>query len=191
VTTLKEIPHRSDARFDLEDLGLLDCGTDREAQIVVRHVGLALHVQCVGFFVADESRGVLLLRAKHSLSDACKVSGPLPLAGSLAADIIENDRILEITSITDDEDFAQSVEVRSLSVMAYLGVPVHGPAGETLGVLGAISRTPRPWSPIDRTELREAAHLLSRHVLLKAALRTVKLLSRERDVFRDVRQFRN
>jgi len=61
---------------------------------------------------------------------------------------------------------------------AVIAHPVRGPADDLIGLLCAVETRPRIWSGDDRRQIGRLAGLVATQVMLKAALRTVNVLSR-------------
>ncbi|QMU58953.1 MAG: GAF domain-containing protein [Boseongicola sp.] len=177
-------PNNPDLSFNLSDLGLLDGRADREIAIIVRNAALILRVPTVTFFVEDRNAARLFLRAYSGWNQAYRIPDELPLRGSLTAEVVESGESTMLIDLVRGGEFATTPEVCLLSAGSFLAVPVAGPAGETIGVMAAFTREPQRWSHTDKAELMDQAHLLSRHILLKASLQTLKFVSRERVLHR-------
>jgi hypothetical protein len=62
---------------------------------------------------------------------------------------------------------------------------------EPIGCLVVMSNVPRKWAELERMELRDQALLLSRYVLLRASLETLKRMSHEREALLQVQRYQN
>jgi GAF domain-containing protein len=96
-----------------------------------------------------------------------------------------------IDDLAERRDTEHSVERLRFAGVGFAGTPVFGPHSEVVGVLAAITLKPRHWLPQDSEILRNHAHLLSEHIMLRAALETIKLMARERSSISAVIRPRN
>lgn len=178
-------------RFDLADLGFLDGQVDREVKTLVRSAALQLHASSATFLLLDSPELSLFRRATYGVQDCGDLPKYFKYAGSLASEVIDANRTLDFANLADDEAHRNAAEIKYLNAMSYIGAPVYGPAAEPVGVLFAVNRTPNVWTKMNHSDLKEIGHLLSRHILLKATMQTLKLVSRERHLMYPLSQFKN
>jgi GAF domain-containing protein len=79
-----------------------------------------------------------------------------------------SDGLVIVDDAREHPKYASVPTVRTLGVVAYLGVPLHSSDGESLGAFGLIDLKPRHWS---REDINTAC-LLARAVLREIELRT-------------------
>ncbi|MBT8460589.1 MAG: hypothetical protein HKP37_10060 [Boseongicola sp.] len=178
-------------RFDLSDLGLLSGETEREFEIVTRNAGIILQGCASVFCLLDAAHSSVFLRSSFVPRGRRLLPERLERSNSLFARIIEANKCVRIADVGDHPELDGTVEASFLSYKSVLSEPVYGPAREQIGALVVLSNVPRKWAELERRELRDQALLLSRHVLLRASLETLKRMSREREAFSKVGRFRN
>jgi GAF domain-containing protein len=176
-------PLRKKETFGLEDLGLLDATPHKSHDTIVGLCAGALGVTdatIVAFIVFDDCASRLFIRAL--VGDTPLNSGEVHgrAEASVSSHIRDTSEPVAISNLALRPDTLQSTERQVLGAAAYLGAPVHGPMGETLGVLCAMRPTEHHWTRHQRKVLCDFAFLLSEQILLRAALETVKLMARER-----------
>ncbi len=185
-----EAPHQS-MRFDLSDLGLLDGSADHEFDVITRCAVFVLHVRAVYFTVLDEMTGSVLRRSQHVRDQRYAMPERSLFGGSICAHVVGANKLISTEDVGATEEFGQLTDSDAVPFTSFLSAPVHGPAGEPVGALTAVCARPRVWTTIERGDIRDHAHLLSRHILLRASLETLKRVSRERDELKQVPRFRN
>ena len=177
------------ARFDICDLGLLDGATEREFDIITRNAGIILQGSASIFCVLDPARAAVFLRSSYAPRGDLILPERFAISQSLFAQLINAGRSCRIANIGEHPEFEDCFEPTALPFRSALSVPVYGPAREQIGALVVLSDMPREWDELERIELADQAHLLSRHVLLRASLETLKRVSRERTSFSNAQRF--
>lgn len=111
-----------------------------------------------------------------------------PLSHSFCQYVVSADQPLAVADARESDLLHENGAVRDLGVIAYLGVPIHGPGGAVLGSLCAIDGRPRDWSDTDLAVMRDLGAVLETEILLRheAARRQVllaELVHRTRNLF--------
>jgi len=179
------------ARFDLGDLGLLDGGTEREFEIITRNAGVMLQGSAAFFCVLDDARSSVFMRSRFLPRGGELLPDQYARSDSMFAQIIERDKSVRIVDLGEHPEFDDTFEPSVLPFKSVLAEPVYGPAREPIGALLVLCSVPRKWAELERIELRDQAHLLSRQVLLRATLETLKRMSQERTKKPHAHRFHN
>ena len=167
-------------RFGIHELGLLENSADRSFDIVLQYSARLLGVGKIAFMVFNDERDWLVSKASVGLGQIQKSAIGLAIAGSLASEIRFEGTSLVVEDIYERPHLSDCVEKRIVGIASYIGSPVHGPAGVIVGVLAAMSDTPRQWTRSDRKTMEDSAYLLSQRIMLKASFETLRLVSAER-----------
>ena len=178
-------------RFDLEDLGLLIGSTEREYDIITRNAGMLLHTSAAMFCVLDEGQSSVFVRSRFMPRCRDLLPDRFGRDGSMFAKMIEKSEPVRLIDLSEHHEYEGSFEPSVIPFKSVLSSPVYGPARETIGALVVLCSIPRRWSDLEQQELADLAHLVSRHVMLRASLETLKRMSREREALFDVPRFRN
>ena len=190
-TLNSEVPAVGQGKFDLRDLGLLSGPAEREYDIITRNAGIMLQASAAVFCALDVNRASVFLRSHHLTRECNLLPDALDQSTSLFASAIESGQSMRIVDLDAHAEFAANIEPAKLPFKGLLSEIVHGPAGEPIGALIALSNVPRKWAELERLELQDHALLLSRHVLLRATLKTIKCISQERDKAVPIPRFHN
>ncbi len=130
----------------LSELGLLEAETipvfEEATQTAAHFLGFPI---CILGFV-DQNR--LRVRSAVGLSriglmNQLAQERQLPRDESFCTHVVETHQVLAIGDALSDPDFAKSVLVQHYGIRAYLGVPLMDAAGNCLGVLCVMERSPR------------------------------------------------
>ena len=179
------------ARFDLGDLGLLDGASERELEVITRNAGVILQGSASLFCLLDEPHSSVFIRSRYIPRGSSLIPDTYAQHHSMFARIIERNKGVKITDLAEAAEFGDAFEPSVLPFKSVLCEPVYGPAMEPIGCLAVLSNVPRKWAELERMELRDQAHLLSRYVLLRASLETLKRLSQEREALARVQRYHN
>lgn len=162
-------------KFDLSDLGLTSVGRDAAldgiCRLITRSTMASVAVLCIG----DPTRGRLVIKGGFGLAHGVSRKGIFDLGTTLIETVLDKPRLMRVAGIESaDRTYTDMAALRAESVLA---VPVHGPAGEPIGMLAVLSHEPRTWTDEDVRLLRESGRIVTRQVLLKAALETLKRMA--------------
>lgn len=157
--------------------GLLDSLPEESFDRIVR---LATHLTGVpvGLFslVTDQRQ---FFKAQQGLPEPLAACRQTPLDQSVCQYVVSLDRPLVVGDAQQDPLLRAGGAVRDLGVVAYLGVPVHGPGGEALGSLCAIDGVPRDWSEADLAAMADMAAILETEIALRHAARERQMILTE------------
>jgi len=79
-------------------------------------------------------------------------------------------RAREMLVVSDarlDERVKDNPVIEEMGLIAYLGAPIFGPSGESLGSLCALDRVPRDWSTNQQRAMTDLAACVSDHITLR------------------------
>jgi diguanylate cyclase (GGDEF)-like protein len=93
-----------------------------------------------------------------------------PLSHSFCKHVAADDAPLVVTDARLDPILESNRAVEDLSVISYLGVPVHDPAGRAIGALCAIDSVPRAWSDEDVEALTDLSAAVSTEIALRSTM---------------------
>ncbi len=77
--------------------------------------------------------------------------------------------MLVVTDARTDDRVSDNPVIEEMGVLAYLGAPITGPSGESLGSLCAVDRVPRDWTDRQKRALTDLAACVSDHIALRHA----------------------
>ncbi|WP_158284677.1 HWE histidine kinase domain-containing protein [Oricola cellulosilytica] len=92
-----------------------------------------------------------------------------PLTHSFCQYVVSADRPLGVSDARDHPLLKDNLAIPDLGVVAYLGVPVHAPDGQTLGAFCAIDSSPREWTKDELQSLQDLSHVLEAELALRHA----------------------
>lgn len=86
--------------------------------------------------------------------------GETPLTHSFCQHVVARDEVLRVSDAREHPLLKTNMAISDLGVIAYLGVPLKLPSGETVGALAAIDSQPRQWTEAELEDLHLAASLV-------------------------------
>ena len=119
--------------------------------------------------LVDEDRE--FVKSSVGLPPGVADGGELPLSHSLCALLLEGDGPLVIEDAEHDARVSSHGAVLELGVRAYLGIPVRGCDGHTLGAICAIDTSPRRWTDANFDVLEAIATSVELELRLAVARR--------------------
>ncbi len=157
--------------------GLLDTGHedafDRAVRLATRLIGAP-----VGLLSLVDGRRQFF-KAHTGLPVEAAARRESDLSHSFCQYVVTTDRPLAVADARKHELLRHNLAVPDLGVIAYLGVPVHAPDGETLGSFCAIDTKPRDWTDGDLEALADVAAFLEDVIALREAARVRQILVME------------
>lgn len=102
-----------------------------------------------------------------------------PLSHSFCQYVVTSDAPLSVADARDHQLLRENLAVDELGVVAYLGIPVHGPGGEPLGSFCAIDNKPHEWTQAQVEALTDLSRMLETEIALRQMLEDRQLLLRE------------
>lgn len=118
-------------------------------------------------------------KAQTGLTGDVAEAGETPLSHSFCQYVVSADTALSVADARDHTLLKTNGAVDDLGVIAYLGVPVHGPDGAPLGSFCAIDDKPHDWSEEDLAALTDLSQMLETEIALRQMLEDRQLLLRE------------
>lgn len=165
-------------RFTLGDLGILNGEGDAVFTTIAGLVEKMFSGTSAAMLFSDEELRRSIVRATGPLAAVRMDRRVFLRRGSLTEKVCLEDRVI----VSDGDPASWSPEMPELMrfrFAAFLAAPIHDPAGRAVGMLAAFSGRARRWSTDDISAISELADLASQRIMLKAALETVKRISRE------------
>ncbi|MCA2011452.1 GAF domain-containing protein [Cereibacter sphaeroides] len=148
----------------LDRSGLMDSAPepvfDRAARLASRILG----VPVVLFSLVDAQRQ--FFKAQAGLAEPRET----PLSHSFCQYVVSEDRALAVNDARNHPLLSDNGAVHDLDVIAYLGVPVHGPDGAVLGSFCAIDSQPHDWTEAQLADLRDLAAIVETELALNRTL---------------------
>ena len=166
--------------FGLEELGLLDTSPLKTLDTIVDLCAEALHAPIVAFMIFDDTSASLIVRSivgDHGLRAG---TTGVPIEHAASGLVRTENGVVSISNLEARTDTINAFERRRIGATGLLAAPVHGPLGETIGALAAMTPTEHHWTKHERRLIGNYALLLTEQVMFRAALQTVKLMAKER-----------
>lgn len=118
-------------------------------------------------------------KSSHGLGDPWASARGTPLSHSFCQHVVTSGRPLRIDNAPENPLVKDNLAVSEIGVIAYLGVPIVGSAGDNLGSFCVIDTVPRTWSDEEEHMLLELAEFLQAEINLRIALNEADLRTRE------------
>jgi two-component sensor histidine kinase len=116
-------------------------------------------------------------KSAFGIDEPWKSARQTPLTHSFCQHVVTTEAPLVIDDARLDERVANNLAVTEIGVVAYIGVPVRSPDGQTLGSLCAIDGQPRKWSSDEEAVLRDLADIIESEILLREEAREIGKLA--------------
>ena len=166
-------------RFGLNEMGILGGPTPRGIPSVVELFRRCLNAKSAHLFIFDDERGELFVRASADPRRSTAVAKHLPSANSASARARHGRRTVYFKDLSA-HPLETSAEHRVLGAKSFAGSIVSGPDSQPIGVLGAIDPEVKYWTVHETKRAEEMAYLINQQIMLRAALETLRIISRER-----------
>lgn len=166
--------------FGIEELGLLDTSPLKTLDTIIDLCAEAVRAQIVAFMIFDDNSASLIVRS--IVGDVSVRPGPAGVQiGRAACGLVRTEAgPVCISNLGAHANTAQAFERTRIGATGLLAAPVHGPLGETIGALVAMTPTEHYWTSHQRRLIGNYALLLTEQIMFRAALQTVKLMAKER-----------
>lgn len=102
---------------------------------------------------------------EHNLPPCRWSTGQVPPSYAFCGKVIEHGTTLAVDDVRADPQLRELPVVRDTGARSFLGVPLRGPGGEPIGVLGLTDYVPRVWSPEQVAVAEDAAKLIAATVV--------------------------
>ncbi|MFT4099270.1 MAG: GAF domain-containing protein [Rhodoblastus sp.] len=149
------MPKRLEA---LERSGLMDSEEEEDFDRVTRLAQALIGCDICLVSLVDDQRQ--FFKSSQGLPEDVRAARQTPLSHSFCKIVVATEQPLVVEDARADVRVADNPAVRELDVISYLGIPILGPEGETLGSFCAIDRRPRVWSEAEQAAMRDFTHLL-------------------------------
>ncbi len=168
---------RRERLADLAKTGLMDSVPE---EVYDRAVRLARQITGapVGLLSLVDNRRQFF-KAQSGLEEAGVEQRETPLSHSFCQYVVSSRTSLAVVDARTHPLLAGNGAVGDLGVIAYLGVPVHGPGGEVLGSFCAIDSEAHEWSEGQMKALEDIAGIVESEIRLHQALSERQLLVQE------------
>ncbi len=161
----------------LAETGIMDSPPEDVFDRATRLARTALGVPVgLASFVDDRRQ---FFKAQCGLREAEAEARQTPLSHSFCQYVVAHDRTLAVSDARDHPLLRSNGAVSQMDVVAYLGVPIHAPGGQTIGSFCAISDTPRTWSERDVEVMTDLAGMVETELLLRHERDAMETLARE------------
>lgn len=110
-------------------------------------------------------------KAQAGLPEPYSTRRQTPLSHSFCQYVVGTDAPLSVRDAREDPVLKDNLAIPDLSVIAYLGVPVHDDQGQVLGSFCTIDSEPRDWTERDLRVLQNIAVGVESEIALRAELR--------------------
>ncbi|MEL6206843.1 MAG: ATP-binding protein [Pseudomonadota bacterium] len=154
----------------LGELGLVDAPSERPYDNLTKLASQLLNVPAALVVLVEPHRNRQYFKSMCGLPEPWASRRQTPLSHSICQHVRAMDAPLAISDTRDVPLVRDSLAIHELGVIAYLGVPIHGPDGSALGALCVIDYEPRDWSA-DDVETMERLGTSVSDLIRMAALR--------------------
>ena len=166
----------------LEELGLVDAPAESEFDNLTRLASSLLGAPVSLLSIVQLERDRQVFKSQTGLGGPASEAGQTPLTHSFCRHAVEADATLVVPDATAHPLVRDNPSIEELGVAAYLGAPVHGPAGRPVGALCVIEPVPREWSALDVEHLEALAACATDAIRMKSmVLESEELRAEQRD----------
>jgi len=171
----------------LHESGLLDTLPERSFDRLTELAQRLLHVPVVLISLVDKDRQ--FFKSAQGLLEPWASARQTPLSHSFCQHVVTTDAPLCISDALTVPLLAKNGAVIDLGVVAYLGLPLHTPNGETIGSFCVIDSVPRTWQPDEIQTLEELTAIAEDEIALRFHLQ--RSTEAEVEIRESERQFRS
>ncbi len=172
---------------DLYKTGLLDSAPERSFDRLTELAQRLLHVPIVLISLVDDKRQ--FFKSSQGLLEPLASTRQTPLSHSFCQHVVTSDAPLCINNALAVPLVAENGAVVDMGVVAYLGLPLHTPSGETIGSFCVIDNVPRDWQPDEIETLQELIAIAEDEISLRFHLQ--RRTEAEIEIRQSERQFRS
>ncbi len=149
----------------LQRTGLLDSPPERAFDSLTNLTCRLLRVPVSLVSLVDADRQ--FFKSSRGLAHPWAARRQTPLTHSFCKHVVVTREPLVIVDARQHPLVMTNEAIRDLNVIAYLGIPLRAPGGQTIGSLCAIDSVPREWTPEDLGVLAELADIAADEVALR------------------------
>jgi two-component sensor histidine kinase/PAS domain-containing protein len=143
----------------LRDSGLLHSARHEQFDTHIALVRRLLDVPVAIISLIESDRQIFA--GHQGLPQHWAERGETPLTHSFCQYVVARDQHLRVVDARDHPQLKDNLAIEDLGVVAYLGVPLRLPSGETVGALAAIDSEPRQWSEQELADLQLVAAIVT------------------------------
>ena len=162
----------------LRELGLLDSPAEKAFDRLARLASRLLHAPVALVSLVDADRQ--FFKSCIGLPEPWSSWRETPLSHSFCQHTVAAHEPLVISDARDHPLVRDNLAIRDLNVVAYLGIPLTMPNGETIGSFCVIDSVPRTWAQEEIDTMRELATSMISEITLRALQRTLEAQVEER-----------
>ena len=165
--------------FSTADLGLVDAPPAAAFESLTKFAQQLTKAPVALISIVEEENDRQFFTSHRGLPTAWAAKRQTPLSHSFCKHVKASNEPLVVENAPEHDLVRNNLAIRDLSVIAYLGVPIHMPSGAPIGALCVIESEPRVWTKDEITTLTNLAACVSDELRLRAALRRNQALQTE------------
>ncbi|MBS0243109.1 MAG: GAF domain-containing protein [Proteobacteria bacterium] len=150
----------------LEQSGLMDSSVEEDFDRITRLVRGMIRCDICLVSLVDDRRQ--FFKSSSGLAENVVKLRQTPLTHSFCKHVVADDRPLVVDNAEADARVCDNLAVKDLKVIAYLGVPIHGPDGSAFGSLCVIDHAPRKWTAAEQAALQDFCSILESTIRVRA-----------------------
>lgn len=159
----------------LQSTGLLDTPPEPDFDRITRLVCGLLHADVSLISLVDAERQ--FFKSTSGFDGVVAACTGTPLTHSFCQHVVTSEKMLDVADARMHDTLKSNPAIQDLSVIAYLGVPLHSPDGHVIGSLCAIHRAPRQWTQSDRDALQDFAGIVENAIALRMHTARAEILA--------------
>lgn len=153
--------------------GLMDSEISERYERLTRLASKLLGAPVALVSLVDDQRQ--FFKSSLGLPEPWATARETPLSHSFCQHVVTSGQPLRIADAPNHPLVKDNLAIPDLGVVAYLGVPIIGDAGDNLGSFCVVDTMPRAWSDEEEEMLRELSEFLQAEISLRMALSEAKL----------------
>jgi signal transduction histidine kinase len=156
----------------LQHTELLDSPPEEAFDRFTRLASKLLHTPIALVCLVDKDRQ--FFKSAAGLGEPLDIPRETPLSYSFCRYVVAAGTPFVVTDARQHPLVYDSLAVRELRVLAYAGMPLTIPSGQTLGSFCAIDQQPRPWTPQELEVLQSLASAVRTEIELRLTARQLR-----------------
>jgi len=169
--------------FALERLDLLDSPPEPAYDRLTRLASRLLNVPVALISLVDHDRQ--FFKSQVGLAEPWATSRQTPLSHSFCQHVVKQQAPLVIEDARDHPLVANNLAIPDLGVIAYAGMPLRAPTGETIGACCAIDTEPRIWSAEELAILEDLSQAVMAEITLRDKIKALQESEAQRSGLQD------
>lgn len=163
--------------LSLEKTGLMDSPEEDAFNRAVRLATAAIGTPVGLVSLVDGKRQ--FFKAQRGLTGQTAIDRQTPISHSFCQYVVHDQKPLRVADAREHPFLKSNKAVPDLGVIAYLGIPIHGPDGHTLGSFCAIDDQPHQWTDQEEEILSDLTVMIETEIKLRAEADEKALLLNE------------